>query len=1484
MGNILGHATVPPALPSQLHDSGGAAANFGTGCLTIMNLSSGGPLFFHFRLHRPCGAALAATFLALFFGIAVGTPAQEVQSSRKLAPPANQVQAPQTSQPQAGLQAKKKFNTGGPEHEDADQLKRREAWFYKQRADSRGRIPAGARLKAFQHMQSMMEAEGKLVRQPNGSFAAVTPQAGSAVGGTWSALGPAPTTGGFFSPVSGRIEAIAVDPSDTTGNTVLVGGAQGGIWRSTDGGATWTPTGDSNPSLAMGSIAFANPTSPGGVGVVYAGTGEQASIGFDIYYGAGVLKSTNGGLTWTQTCNVASSTCPFIGPFTNTLNFGFFNDGGARISYIAVNPQNANLVLVGAQIPRVGGTVSETAGGIYCSSDGGATWTSLLIGEAGSFVGFATPTIAYAALGRPFGNATGAPNPNGIYKSTNANASSCSAITFNPVATQPTTSAMGRIDLGIAASDATGNTLYASIANGSNGSSTNLGVFVTTNGGTSWTQTLAPDICRFQCWYDNVVKVDPANAGIVYIGGGAAASATAFEWVMRSTNGTTGGTFSPAIPTSNGGNPALPHVDQHAMAFFKATTGTFAGKVRLYLGNDGGLWRTDDAEAATVAWTNLNQNLTLTQFYPSLSPNPSNPAIAYGGAQDNGSQVFQGTPNWTDNQQCGDGGQTAVDFQVPTTVYVDCQDISLSVSGTGGTDPASYVSIGNGINPNGADSFAFIPPIATDPSTAGRVYFGTDHVYQSSDNGSNFTAISGVLPTRIGNYLTALGVSPNNPAVIYAGGNGGGVFLSTNATSANPSFTGVGVNQLPLRNVTALVVDPADATGMTAYVTFSGFAAFSQATGTTDTLGHVFKTINGGAAWTDVSCTNLGACQTPNATTDLPNIPVNDVVVDPDVPGTIYAATDIGAFQGTCTAAGCTWNTLGTGLPNVAVLSLKLHEASRTLVAGTHGRGAWSLVLANFSFPLGPHVSSISPISAQVGSASFTLTVDGSGLTGATAVQWKAGGITTALTPTAVTASQVTTTVPTSLLAVGGTAQVSVSVGATNSNSLTFGVLSAPPTISSVSPTSAPVNTNGQAITVAGTNFATNSQVILNPDFIPGPGQPNGQVLIPTTFVSSTQLSATIPASFLANFGSTNSVGVRTPPPGGGTTSGPPPAGTGTTPLPTFVVVAPPPANDNFANAINITPNSFTDTKDTSAATTETTDPNPGAVGSPPCVQGTTTNGRSNSIWYKFTPTSSGTLDLTATGSNYDTVLSIWTGSPGSFTFVACNNGLVNPGIVLVSQLHGVLLSANTTYFIMVSSFGPPDPNPVAFGAMNVLNFTFTPPPFTLTAQAPTSVTVTAGNPATYMVAVAPNNGFTGTVNLSCTLPAAATTCSVTPPSVTLGAGQNVTVTVTTTKHSALPPLSVPLRQRPFGRTAPLVFIAMLALLLALFAARTRRQRLALSLPLAALVLLLVFQAAGCSGGGSGGGGGTLAGTYTVTVTGTSGTTSAIATVTLVVN
>jgi photosystem II stability/assembly factor-like uncharacterized protein len=1350
---------------------------------------------------------------------------------------------------------------GKAEKDSPEAIRKRDEWFYKQRASVNGHIPAGARAQALAHRDRMMEAEGKLVHRPDGSIAEVAPAASAAgaVTNPWTSIGPTPTTGGFFSPVTGRITAIAVDPSDTTGNTVLIGGAQGGIWHSTDGGTTWAEVGDQNASLAMGSIAFA----PSQATTVYAGTGEQASIGFDIYYGAGVLKSTNGGQTWTQTCTTPSAMCPFVGPFSDASVFGFFSLGGARISYIAVNPSNPSLVLVGAQF-----ALSGNQEGVYCSADGGATWANVLPGQMSTFVGFASSTVAFAALGDPFGsNSSGTgTNPNGIYKSTNA--SSC-AMTFAPQDVTgsglPAASSIGRVDMGISPNFATDNTVYASISDASTASDTNLGVWVTTNGGTAWTQTTAPDVCQGQCWYDNVIKVDPNNSKVAYFGGAAVTDNSGNPiWLIRTTDG--GNTWASVLPTSS--SPGLPHVDQHALAYFKATSGTFSGKVRLYLGNDGGIWRTDDAEAAVVTWNNLNDStLTLSQFYPSISMNVSSPQIAYGGTQDNGSQDFLGpSTTWTDNNLCGDGASTAVDAAIPSTVYIGCgtgAQVNVSYQNAAAN---SFATATNGINQG--DNSNFIAPLTADPSQANVAYFGTTKIYQTVDGANSWTALTRDL---VGGPLIAIAVAPKNSAVVYAGLFDGEVLVATNVGAGTGTF-GVTAT-LANRAVTAIAVDPADATGKTAYVAMSGFSFVGG--NINDTGGHIFKTTLGGAAWTDVSCT-VANCQTP-AATDLPNTPVDDIVIDPDIPGTLYAATDVGVFQGTCTTTApfsCTWATLSTGLPRVAVLSLRLHEPSRTLLAATHGRGVWSIVLNNFT-AAGPHIASLSQVAAAAGSAAFTLTVNGNGFTtgGTGTIQFGATALATVGTPTD---TQIMGTVPANLLTGAGISNVTVTVGANTSNGLPFAVMGGSPTITSSTPGNGNVNaTSAVQITVAGTNFTSTSQVVLDPDV--------GGTPIATTFVSATQLTAAVPTSFMANFGSTNSVGVRNPPPGGGTTL----TNLNVTPniiLPTFVVIAPPPANDNFANAIVVPSTSgttFTDTKDSSGATTAANDPVPACAQS---VTGVTT-GISNTIWYKFTPTSNGTLtDVDTIGSSYDNVLSIWTGSQGALTPVACNDDIV-PGIVIQSQLTNVPVTSGTSYFIMVSSFGFPDPNPLAFGGKSVFNLTFASSSavgnFTVSG---TAATVTTGGSGTSTITVTPGAGSTGTlsVNVTCgTIPGVS--CTPNPLAIsttgTTAANGTLTINVTANSPSMTASMTPPERTRYAAGMTPAssrggkgwwmlsAATGLAALLLLLLPSRKKYRAAFVGLG----IICAVSFAIGCGGSssGGGGGGGPVATTTTMTVSST---------------
>lgn len=499
--------------------------------------------------------------------------------------------------------------------------------------------------------------------------------------GAWISIGPQPTlppsgsSAGTYGKTSGRVSAIAIDPTDATGNTVFIGGAQGGVWKTTDGGVTWHPLSDSAPSLAMGALAIAiDPANnlDANHRVIYAGTGEQA-IGLDQYYGAGVLKSLDGGTTWAQTCQgtaFTNASCPFVGPFNNT----FVPGGGARIGSLGVNPANPNLLLAAVEIytsSAISGSVAQP--GIYCTSNAGAAWarispTGLSTTAMASQVFFTSASTAYAAIGRYVGDAT-----NGIYVSHNANLA-CASQTWSrvPGAGLPSQSRIGQIELVAPAGNA--NILYAAIADVNTSSNTLLGVYKTSDGGNTWTQlTAVPDFCANQCWYDMVIGVDPADStgNTVFFGGGSYGTPAATT-LMRTTDG--GLTFGDVTAVGDG---TILHADHHSIAFTPTGSG-------MYVGNDGGVWSSASAQnpgiaAGSQTWSDLNTGLTLTQFNPGLSIYPATTALAFAGTQGNGTQQFQSTVNpasWMNTGTCADGAYTVVDPNEQTSVYLSCTGTS----------------------------------------------------------------------------------------------------------------------------------------------------------------------------------------------------------------------------------------------------------------------------------------------------------------------------------------------------------------------------------------------------------------------------------------------------------------------------------------------------------------------------------------------------------------------------------------------------------------------------------------------------------------------------------------------------------------------------------------------------------------------------------------------------------------------------------------
>ncbi len=738
-----------------------------------------------------------------------------------------------------------------PEGEgDVDRILERSEYFLSKR-----RLPDGT-VGSTLRLQAANELRAKLAQMK---------AEGTLSDATWTSIGPRPTLSGS-SIVAGRVVSLAIDPRDSS--VVYAGSATGGVWKTTDAGANWTQLTDDQPALASGSIAL-DPQNPD---IVYVGTGELSFSG-DSYHGAGILKSEDAGATWRN----------IPGPFAEVIEV---RRGTAAIGSLAVHPLQTNIILAGAYFR---GLDNQPRSGVYRSVDAGETWTPMpvLPGAAGIDVVFdATGTVAYASLGYY----NGAP-ANGAYASFDAG-ETWTSINGTLPAQLPNGTGVGRLALALDPNDSSAQTLYAAAAP-PNTSGALLGVYKTVDGGQSWDRVSNQSLCGGQCWYDLAIRVHPSNPNVVMAGG-------AVPPLFISMNG--GLTFTSA--SSRGGESI--HVDLHVIAFS-------AADARLYAASDGGIWRNEDILDPSSPHVDLNATLAITQLYPGHSIHPTDPTIGFAGAQDNQTQKYTGNLLWQ-AVTCGDGGQTAVDYQSPNIVYATCQNIDIRKSTLSGGAGSFFVARA-GIN--AADRVQFIPPLTIDPIDPQRLYFGTYRLYRTSNGASLWNSISDDLSGGgPRDAITAITVAPSNPDVVYTGASTGRVSVSFNALSDPPTFDDISEG-LPLRPITALAVDGTDPS--TAYVTLAGYS------GIDDQQGHVFQRSAG--TWIDLSG-------------DLPNIPTNDVLID-SARGGLYVATDIGVYS---LQAPGQWLPLGAGLPIVPVVGMKLHSTG-ILRVGTHGRSAWDLNL-----------------------------------------------------------------------------------------------------------------------------------------------------------------------------------------------------------------------------------------------------------------------------------------------------------------------------------------------------------------------------------------------------------------------------------------------------------------------------------------------------------------------------------------------------------
>ena len=684
-----------------------------------------------------------------------------------------------------------------------------------------------------------------------GGVELVPPVAGAS---NWVQLGPtAIPNGQTYSAarvlVTGRATAIVVDPTNT--NIIYLGTAQGGIWKTTDGGLNWTPKTDNEVSLAIGALAMDQSNHL----VLYAGTGEGNFSG-DSYYGNGILKTINGGTTWT------------------TLAQATF--AGTRFSRIAITPGTPARLF------------AATGNGLYRSVDSGVTWTKMTGSSLPAFnatdvcIDPSTPATVYASF---WGG--------GIYKTTNAAAAGQPA--WTKLAGGLPATGFTRIALGLAPSSP--QTIYALMAGPGNAYSVN-NFLQSTDAGNTWTSIPLPGgNIGGQGFYNLNVAVDPTTPDIVFLSG-----ISVWKAVRNSTTG--------VWTITNVGSTI--HPDNHAFAIQPGN------HLIVYAGNDGGIYKSINGG---ITWIDtINEGPCITQF-EFIDHHPTSDAVVFGGTQDNGTEQFRNSPvfNHADD---GDGGYCAVDRLQPRNVISTYYAASPKRSTQGGAF-GTWLDVSSGIT----GTPLFYPPLTLDQTNPSNIALGTTLINLDAAQGTGGWPTQVNLPGISGNVSAIHYLNSN---LIYAGTTTGQVYR---LTKSGTTWTAAAINAAPLPGqfIWDITARPDDVN--TVIVVMSGFG-----------ISHLWRGVvaAGGtsATWTNISGSAAGM---------LPDIPVNALVIDPAAPNTYYIATDVAVFR--TTNAGATWTQFSQGLPNCAVFDLRLHQPTRLLRAGTHGRGLWERKLDVTSLP-----------------------------------------------------------------------------------------------------------------------------------------------------------------------------------------------------------------------------------------------------------------------------------------------------------------------------------------------------------------------------------------------------------------------------------------------------------------------------------------------------------------------------------------------------
>jgi len=839
---------------------------------------------------------------------------------------------------------------------------------------------------------------------------AATAQSTSAGTAAWTAIGPAAVQTSSYGLVTGRVSALALDPSDTTGKRLYVGTTGGGVWLSTNANSstasnvTFTPltdtvgalSGATDPSISIGALAMdpEGSCASGGAGVILAGTGDPNNA-MDSYYGAGILRSTDCGETWSLIQQTADQRAYFYGEGFAGIAWSTETSG----LVVAAVAQAFEGTQVNAETST--GTYYGSYEGLYYSTDSGLNWTLATITDGSgkdvqgaSFDHYSFGNAATSVVWNPIRKIfVAAVRLHGYYSSTDG-------ITFTRISQQPGTNlTMTNCPNNYLAAGSANCLIYrgALAVNPENGdtfawtvdaSNQDQGLWrdtcsITSKGecasstlsfssqvSTTALETSATDSSISNGVYNLVLAAVPtaldSSAGTVLLAGE--------NDLWKCTLTSSGCTWR---NTTNTKDSACLHAAkvgefQHAIAW------NASDPSEIFIGNDSGLWRSVDGiemDATCSAgdadhFQNLNGGMGSLAASVSLAQSSTNPYALLVGLGVNGTagvkDTAQPSGDWPQILD-GYGGPVAIDptgndWYVNSSTGVFIQKCSQSSACTAADFGTTAVVDMNGTSEDGA-KMSRPAPFIVDPLDSSYLLVGTCRVWRVPADGSGWSAknaVSSILDGGSGAYcsgnalirsIAAQARSDGTEAVyvgMYGASNGGdgenltlpGHVLSATvdpSSSTLPTWTDLTTSSMNAQglDISSVVIDSNDPTAKTVYVTVKGFSQSLAA------IKQVYRSTDGGATWVSIISNLLPA-------------PANSLVVDPQDQETVYVATDWGVYStrtvSTCADSGSScWSAFGVGLPESPVVALVASSATAStpllLTAATYGRGIWQTPL-----------------------------------------------------------------------------------------------------------------------------------------------------------------------------------------------------------------------------------------------------------------------------------------------------------------------------------------------------------------------------------------------------------------------------------------------------------------------------------------------------------------------------------------------------------